>query len=414
MHLAKGVIRALAAAAATGFAATAVLTAGAAASARAEYQTQQTPAPSATARSIGTIKSIAGNTITLKADAGADVSVTVDDSTKIVRVAPGQTNLSGATMIHLQDLQVGDRIAVRGQTSTDGKSLNAASVIAMKRTDLDAKQAQEQQAWQRGVGGLVKSVDAASGTITMNVATLGGTKAIVIHTTKDTVLRRYAPDSVKFDEAKPGTIDQVHPGDQLMARGTRSADGNEFDAQEIVSGSFRNIAGTVTAVDVSGNTIQVMDLAAKKPVVVKFTSQSEIRQLAPEMAQRIAMRLRMTQGGAMPGNAGGSGRARASSTGADMPPGGAGRGSGGFQRGGGGAGDLTQMLSRLPPATLANLQKGEAVMIVSTEGAVSGEVTAITLLGGVEPILEAPSGAQAMTLSPWSLSAPTGGGDNNN
>lgn len=412
MHLAKGVIRALAAAAAMGFAATAVLAAGAAASARAEYQTQQTPAPNATARSIGTIKSIAGNTITLKADAGADVSVTVDDSTRIVRVTPGQTNLSGATVIHLEDLQVGDRIAVRGQASADGKSLNAASVIAMKRTDLDARQAQERQEWQRGVGGLVKSVDVASGTITTNVA-LGGSKAIVIHTTKDTVLRRYAPDSVKFNEAKPGTIDQVHPGDQLMARGTRSADGNEFDAQEIVSGSFRNIAGTVTAIDVSGNTIQVMDLTAKKPVVVKFTSQSEIRQLMPEMAQRIAMRLRMAQGGARPGNAGGSGRAMASSTGADMPPGGAGRGPRGFQPGGGG-GDLTQMLSRLPPATLANLQKGEAVMIVSTEGAVSGEVTAITLLGGVEPILEAPSGAQTMTLSPWSLSAPTGGGDNNN
>lgn len=413
MHLAKGVIRALAAAAAMGFAATAVLAAGAAASARAEYQTQQTPAPNATARSIGTIKSIAGNTITLKADAGADVSVTVDDSTRIVRVTPGQTNLSGATVIHLEDLQVGDRIAVRGQASADGKSLNAASVIAMKRTDLDARQAQERQEWQRGVGGLVKSVDVASGTITTNVA-LGGSKAIVIHTTKDTVLRRYAPDSVKFNEAKPGTIDQVHPGDQLMARGTRSADGNEFDAQEIVSGSFRNIAGTVTAIDVSGNTIQVMDLTAKKPVVVKFTSQSEIRQLAPEMAQRIATRLRMAQGGARPGNAGGSGRAMASSTGADMPPGGAGRGPRGFQAGGGGGGDLTQMLSRLPPATLANLQKGEAVMIVSTEGAVSGEVTAITLLGGVEPILEAPSGAQTMTLSPWSLSAPTGGGDNNN
>lgn len=412
MHLAKGIIRALAAAAAMGFAATAVLAAGAAASARAEYQTQQTPAPNATARSIGTIKSIAGNTITLKADAGADVSVTVDDSTRIVRVTPGQTNLSGATVIHLEDLQVGDRIAVRGQASADGKSLNAASVIAMKRTDLDARQAQERQEWQRGVGGLVKSVDVASGTITTNVA-LGGSKAIVIHTTKDTVLRRYAPDSVKFNEAKPGTIDQVHPGDQLMARGTRSADGNEFDAQEIVSGSFRNIAGTVTAIDVSGNTIQVMDLTAKKPVVVKFTSQSEIRQLAPEMAQRIATRLRMAQGNAKPGNAGGSGGAMASSSGADMPPGGAGRGPRGFQPGGGG-GDLTQMLSRLPPVTLANLQKGEAVMIVSTEGAVSGEVTAITLLGGVEPILEAPSGAQAMTLSPWSLSAPTGGGDNNN
>jgi len=76
-------------------------------------------------------------------------------------------------------------------------------------------------------------------------------------------------------------------------------------------------------------------------------------------------------------------------------------------RGGGGRTDLQQVLSRLPPVKLADLQKGEAVMIVSTQGAVPGEVTAITLLGGVEPILEAASqGGQTMTLSPWSLSAP--------
>ncbi|MGB7560949.1 MAG: hypothetical protein WBL99_05715, partial [Candidatus Acidiferrales bacterium] len=75
----------------------------------------------------------------------------------------------------------------------------------------------------------------------------------------------------------------------------------------------------------------------------------------------------------------------------------------------GGRADLQQMLNRLPPAKLADLQKGEAVMIVSTQGAVAGEVTAITLLGGVEPILAAaPQGGQAMTLSPWSLSEPAG------
>jgi hypothetical protein len=43
-------------------------------------------------------------------------------------------------------------------------------------------------------------------------------------------------------------------------------------------------------------------------------------------------------------------------------------------------------------------------MIVSTEGTASGGVTAITLLAGVEPILQAsPGGAQAMTLSPWNI-----------
>jgi len=49
-------------------------------------------------------------------------------------------------------------------------------------------------------------------------------------------------------------------------------------------------------------------------------------------------------------------------------------------------------------------------MIVSTEGAGAGEVTAITVLGGVEPILAAsPNGAEPMRLSPWTLGSSAGG-----
>ncbi len=367
--------------------------------------TQQASPQNSVTRTIGTVKSIAGNTITMTTDAGTDVTVTASDATKMLQVAPGQKTLEGATAIHLQDLQVGDRILVLSRGSNASGPLNAGTIIAMRRAALETAHSEEEQAWARGVGGLVKTVDPASGTIAITVAAVSGTKTIEIHTTKQTILRRYAPDSVQFDDAKPGTMDQIHPGDQLRARGTRSADGSAFDAQEIVSGAFRNIAGMIDAIDASANTIRVKDLISKQTFLVKFTAQSEMRQLAPEMAQRIAMRLRMAQNGGQAGRSGGGA--------AGGPPQGAGQGfggNGGFQRGGGGA-DLQQMLSRLPPTTLASLQKGEAVMIVSTQGAVSGEVTAITLLGGVEPILEAPSGAQAMTLSPWSLSAPAEGED---
>ena len=368
-------------------------------------QNEQVGAQSSVTRTIGTIKSITGNTITLTTDAGADLTVTASDATRMLQVAPGQKTLQGATPLHLQDLQVGDRILVLSRGSNANGPLTAGSIIAMKRTELEAKHTEEEQAWARGVGGLVKSVDPASGTIGITVAAMGGTKTVDIHTTKDTVLRRYAPDSVQFDDAKPGTIDQVHPGDQLRARGTRSADGGTFDAQEIVSGAFRNIAGTITTIDRSANMVEVKDLISKRSFLVKFTPQSEIRELQPQMAQFIAMRLRAGQSGGQPqlGNSGG-GAAQG-----DRGPGGA-PGQGGARRGGA-AGDLSQMLNRLPPVTLGNLQKGEAVMIVSTEGAVAGQVTAITLLGGVEPILEAPSGAQAMTLSPWSLGGPTEGED---
>jgi hypothetical protein len=365
-------------------------------------------AQSGVTRSIGSIKSITGNTITLTTDAGTDLTVTVSDATRILQVAPGQKTLQGATAIHLSDLQVGDRILVLAQASSGGP-LSAGSIIAMKKSAVDAQHAQQNADWQRGVGGLVKSVDPASGAITITMAALNGTKTVEIHTTKDTILRRYAPDSVNFDDAKPGTMDQIHPGDQLRARGVRSADGSEFDAQEIVSGSFRNIAGTITSIDAAANTLNVMDLISKKPYEVKFTPQSQIRELNPQMAQGIAMRLRAGQNGGQAGNGGGA--APGGNPGAGAQANGGGERPAGFQHRGG-SGDLQQMLTRLPAVPLANLQKGEAVMIVSTEGAVSGQVTAITLLGGVEPILRAPSGVQAMTLSPWSLGGtPTEGDD---
>ena len=79
--------------------------------------------------------------------------------------------------------------------------------------------------------------------------------------------------------------------------------------------------------------------------------------------------------------------------------------SGGMHRGG----DFQQFLSRMPAVTLGDLHKGDAVLIVATQGSASG-ATAITLLSGVEPILQAaPSASQAMMLTPWSLGGAEGG-----
>ena len=74
-----------------------------------------------------------------------------------------------------------------------------------------------------------------------------------------------------------------------------------------------------------------------------------------------------------------------------------------------GAPDFQQMLGRMPAASLADLQKGDAVMMVSTAGTALSEGTVITLLSGVEPILQAaPNASQATMLTPWSLGAPAG------
>jgi hypothetical protein len=372
----------------------------------------QAAAQTPVAKQVGVVKSISGNALTLTTDSGTDVTVQVVSNAKMVRVEPGQTDLKSAAPIQLPDIHTGDRILVRGQPSTDGKSFVAVGVIAMSRSDVEAKHQSDREDWQRrGIGGLVSSVDPAAGTITISVTAAGGKKTIAIHTTSASILRRYAPDSVSFDEAKPAPIDLIKPGDQLRARGTRSADGSEFAAEEVVSGSFRNIAGTISTIDANANTMTVMDLITKKPFAVKITSQSQLRRLPPEIAQRIAFRLKgagATGDHAGNGAAGASGQAAIASGGSQHPEGGP-----GGNRPGGGQADFQQIVNRMPAATLADFKKDEAVMIVATEGTTTGQATAITVLGGVEPILAAtPTGGQAMTLSPWSLGgAPAVAGD---
>lgn len=370
---------------------------------------------------VGTVKAIDGNNIMLTPDGGGDVTVTVQDTTKVLRVAPGSKDLKSAVAMQLTDLKAGDRILVRGRVAADAKVFPASIVVAMKAEDVKAKQARELADWQtRGTGGMISAVDPAAGTITISTMTASGAKKVTVQTTKGTILRRYAPGSVKFDDAKPSTFDAVKPGDQLRARGTKSPDGTTFDADEIITGSFRNVAGLVTAVDAATNTLTVTDLATKKPLTVKVTDQTQLKKLEPQMAQMIAFRLKAGAAGA------GANAAATSNATSGAPPSGAGTGNsaassgtgaggnyGGGQRGPGGAGsgrggDFQTIVNRLPQSALTDFAKGDAVMVVATSGTDDSEVTAITLLGGVEPILAAaPPGAsaasQAALLSPWNL-----------
>lgn len=372
----------------------------------------QQAAGGAVARRIGAIKAINGAVITLTPDSGPDVNVTVQPTARIVRIPPGEKDLKNATSIQLQDLQVGDRILVGGKTSDDNLSLVASSVVAMKHSDLEAHHQQDLQDWQkRGVGGLVSAVDPAAGTVTISVTGFTGKKNIVIRTSKTTVIRRYAPDSWQFDDAKASTLQQIHPDDQVSARGNRNADGTELTAEEIVSGEFRNVAGIVNSVDASSSTLSVQDLLSKKTVLVKVARDSLLRQVPPEMAQRIAMRWKAAAAGGAAAAPGATPAGPASAP-ATAEGGTGGRGSGTSWRSGGGAPDFQQMINRMPAVSLAELHKGDAVMIVATEGTSSEAGTAIKLISGVEPIFRAaPSAnaAQSMMLGSWSLGgAPPG------
>jgi len=356
--------------------------------------------------------------VTLSTDAGTEVTIEIQDTTRLVRIAPGQKDLKSATPAQLQDIAVGDRLLVGGKLGDDGKTVVTSTAVVMKHADVEQTQEQQREDWQKnGIGGLVSSVDPMQGSVVITETVAGVKKTVTIQVTGATIIRRYAPQSVKFEDAQRSSLDLIKPGDQVRARGTMGADGTSFSAEEIVTGEFRNISGTISSIDAAAGTLTVLDLATKKPVLVTISSDSQVRRLAPFMAQGIANRLKGgggPSGGAAPsGNVsnGNSDATQASGSAAGGPPANGGAGGGGARMGGGarGGADLQQMLARLPASTLADFQKGDAVMIVSTEGTASAGVTAITLLGGVEPILQAsPNQASAVLLSPWTIGGPSG------
>ena len=359
---------------------------------------------------VGTVKSVSGNTITFKVDSGSDFTAAIQDNTRILRIPAGQTDLKNATPITLDEVQVGDRMLVRGKAGETPDAVVALQVVIMKQSDVAQKQQQDLQDWQkRGVGGIASAINAGEGSITVAVTPVN---SYIVRTSKDTSFLRYSPASIKFADAQKGTFDQIKVGDQLRARGTRSADGKELAAEAVISGTFRNIAGTITAIDAANNSIMVKDVLGKKTLTVRLTAESQMRKLPAQIAQRIAFLLKAPAGApgapsqAAPATTVSSGGAP---RGAGFDPGGAG-GPGAGGPGRGGAPDFQQMMNRLPAVTLADLQKDEAVMIVSTSGTSSSEVTAVTLLSGVEPILTAsPNGAGAAALlAGWNLSAPGG------
>jgi hypothetical protein len=380
-------------------------------------------------RFVGTISAVSPGSLTVKTDAGAERKVTVPDGIKIQRIAPGEKDLSKAAVIQFSDLSVGDRVLVRIAPEPASDPVSAIGIIAIPQADLAQKQQKEREDWQRnGVGGLVKSVDGGTGVIAITSGAGATQKTITLHTTPATILRRYAPDSISYDQAKSAPIEVIKVGDQLRARGTKSADGTELAAAEVVSGSFRNIAGTISSINAGADTVTLKDLATKQTVTVHIGPDTQMRKLPEQMAKTLAAVTKpvgaaagTAPGGMASASAPGQNRSWNGAPGSAAGAGQAGQaagqgqgGNGGMRPQGGGAGgdwaprrsgggDPQQMLARAPAIKISDLQKGDAIMLVSTEG--SSDVTAITLLAGVEPLLEAPASTQSMLLSNWNMSS---------
>ena len=330
-------------------------------------------------RIVGTIASVdASKTqLVVKTDDGSSTTVQLDDATKLLRVAPGEKDLTKATPIQPSDLAVGDRVLVRGGAP-------ATSVIVMTKTDLAKKHELDRAEWQkRGMAGLVTAVNPEAKEITISTRVAEGRKAVAIDTSGPANFRRYAPDSVRFADAKPSKLEELQVGDQLRVLGDKNGDGTRLKAEEVVFGTFRALAGTVNAVDAAAGEITLKDLDTKKLVAVHVNTDTSLRKLPPALANMLAMRLRGEQPGMPPG-------AQGNRPAGGPPAGAAGPGAGGDRSGRPrGNMDFSDMLERMPAFNLAELKAGDALILSSTRGADPSKATAITVVYGVEPLLTA-------------------------
>jgi hypothetical protein len=340
---------------------------------------------------LGTVTKVdaAARSLTVKTDAGQEFVVTLDPKATIRRITAGETDTSKFPVVQIGDISVNDRVQTRGKG--EGQALTVTTVYLMARSDVNKTQDAERADWdKRGVSGLVTAVSPDS--VTISVRALTGVKPVVITLAPNAVVRRYAPDSVNFADAKVSSLPDVKTGDEVRARGNKNEDGSKMVAEEIVAGTFKTLAGVILSINVQENQMQVRDVDTKKPLTVKINKDSSVKKLPPQIAQAIATRLHPSEdGGAAKGGKGGGGR---------------GRGDAGAVRGGA---DVTSMLDSSPTISLADLKVGDAIVVSSTVGASADKVTAIKLLAGVEPILTKP-GTQEMSLGGWSLGSGGGGG----
>jgi co-chaperonin GroES (HSP10) len=324
---------------------------------------------------VGEVKAIDTGAMQLivKTDGGSVVSVSMNDKTVYMRVAPGEKTLTNATKITMADIGEGDRVLARGKVADDRKSVPATAVIVMTKADIAKKQESERAEWKRrGILGVITVLKPETKEITISHRTMAGTQAVVIPVTDKVEMRRYAPDSIKFSDAKPSTFAELKVGDQLRALGERNAEGTQFTAEKIVTGAFRMAAGAVTAIDPATGEIKINDMQTKHPLTIVVKQDAVLRKFPP-MSE-------MGGGGMMmrPGGAGGPG---------GQGPAGQGAGGGQGPRPGGGGFNINDMLERLPTVTIADVKVGDTIIVSSTQGADPSRLTAIALVTGADTLL---------------------------
>lgn len=348
---------------------------------------------------VGEVTSIDAATkqLTIKTDQGSVVIVSVTDKTRYRKLAPGDQILTNATDITSADVAEGDRVWARGTVAADRKSVPALQVIVMTKGDLAKKQEAERLEWRRrGILGVITALKPETKEITITNRTMAGTQSVVIPISDTTEMKRYAPDSIKFGDAKPSSFAELKVGDQLRALGDRTEDPLRFNPQKVVTGSFRTVGGVVTAIDPATGEVKINELEKKTPLTIIIKQDAVLRRFPSDIGAMMGGFGRGAGGAGGPGGAPAAGAPGAGqpsqggqgqTAGRPQGPGGGPGGGGPGGPGGRGGFNINDMLERLPTISIADVKVGDTIIVSSTQGVDPTRLTAISLVAGADTLL---------------------------
>jgi hypothetical protein len=293
-----------------------------------------------TAKSVlGAVESFNKETkaIAVKPDNAAAVTVKLLPGTIVQRIAPGQTSLANAVTIGPSDIMTGDRVLV----TLASNGTDALRVVIIAASDIAKRDEADRQDWaQRGITGIVSAKNGNQ--ILLKLKTPRGDVQQTISVSEKTKFRQYSPDSVRFVDARPSTLDAVSIGDQIRARGEKSSDGLHMEAEEIVFGTFLTRAGSVVSLNVAPKEIVVKELGSGKSFTIRLTPDSSIKEIP------------------------------ATPEGLGLPAAGA---------------NLAQVVERLPVGKFEEIKPGTSVVVSGTKGSEADRVTAILLVTNADPLI---------------------------
>ena len=208
--------------------------------------------------------------IGVEPDTGAPVFVKFSEETEVVRIAPGEHDLTKAAPAKITDIHSGDRLLV---SFADGMR-EARRIVLISAVDIVQRNEADRLDWQnRGVWGVVTAKSGDE----ITLRTFQGAQTATVTVTSKTKFRRYAPDSIKFENAQPSALAEIAKGDQVRARGQRSEDALKVTAEVLVFGTFMTAAGDIKAVNPAAREITMNDVSTGKHVTVRLIADSLLK-----------------------------------------------------------------------------------------------------------------------------------------